>query len=209
MRYPEVDEVVVGVVKKIFDYGAICYLEEYDIEAFVHISEVSKGWVKNIRSFLKEGQQIVAKVQRIVPERGIVDISIKKVSESERNKKLNELSRNKRGEKLLEKSFPKLEKEEFEKLKNEIKEKYPIIGDIRGKGLMIGIELVKDQKKKIPAADETRKIRDLCRERGLLIGSGGVKGCVLRIQPPLVITKEQIDNALNILESAIKEVSSK
>ena len=91
---------------------------------------------------------------------------------------------------------------------NEMKDELPIIGDVRGKGLMIGIELVKDNVKKIPAVDETRKIRDLCREKGLLIGSGGVKGCVVRIQPPLVITKEQIDNALNILETSIKEASS-
>jgi 4-aminobutyrate aminotransferase-like enzyme len=87
-----------------------------------------------------------------------------------------------------------------------MKEKYPIIGDVRGKGLMIGIELVKDRVKKIPAVDETRKIRDICREKGLLIGSSGVKGCVLRLQPPLVIEKSQIDKALNILETAIKEV---
>lgn len=91
---------------------------------------------------------------------------------------------------------------------NEMKDELPLIGDVRGKGLMIGIELVKDNVKKIPAVDETRKIRDLCREKGLLIGSGGVKGCVLRIQPPLVITKEQIDGALNILETAIKEAGS-
>jgi 4-aminobutyrate aminotransferase-like enzyme len=89
---------------------------------------------------------------------------------------------------------------------NELKEKYPIIGDVRGKGLMIGVELVKDQAKKTPAVDETRKIRDSCREKGLLIGSGGVKGCVLRIQPPLIIEKGQIDKALSILEAAIKEV---
>lgn len=92
---------------------------------------------------------------------------------------------------------------------NEMRDKFTIIGDVRGKGLMIGVELVKDQTKKTPAPDETRKIRDICREKGLLIGSGGVKGCVLRIQPPLVITKEQIDSALNILELAIREVSSK
>lgn len=90
---------------------------------------------------------------------------------------------------------------------NEMKEEYEIIGDIRGKGLMIGIELVKDREKKTPAKDETTKIRDLAREKGLLIGSGGVKGCVLRIQPPLVIEKEQIDKALTILEDAIKEGS--
>ncbi|MEM1590301.1 MAG: aspartate aminotransferase family protein [Candidatus Bathyarchaeia archaeon] len=89
---------------------------------------------------------------------------------------------------------------------NEMKEKYSIIGDVRGKGLMVGIELVKDRAKKTPAVDETRKIRDICRERGLLIGSGGVRGCVLRIQPPLVIQKKQIDKALSILEDAIGQV---
>lgn len=90
---------------------------------------------------------------------------------------------------------------------NELKEKYPLIGDIRGKGLMIGIELVKDQKKKTPAKEETTKIRDYCRENGLLIGSGGVKGCVLRLQPPLVISKEEIDSTLEILENAMKKIS--
>lgn len=90
---------------------------------------------------------------------------------------------------------------------NELKEKYPLIGDIRGKGLMIGIELVKDHKKKTPAKEETTKIRDYCRENGLLIGSGGVKGCVLRLQPPLVISKEEIDSALEILENAMKKIS--
>ncbi len=89
----------------------------------------------------------------------------------------------------------------------ELKDKYEIIGDLRGKGLMIGIELVKDQVKLIPAKDETTKIRDYCRDNGLLIGSGGVKSCVLRIQPPLVITRDEIDKALEILENALKIVS--
>jgi len=88
----------------------------------------------------------------------------------------------------------------------ELKDIYEIIGDVRGKGLMIGIELVKDQEKLIPAKDETKKIRDYCRDDGLLIGSGGVKSCVLRIQPPLVITREEIDKALEILENSIKKV---
>jgi 4-aminobutyrate aminotransferase len=92
---------------------------------------------------------------------------------------------------------------------NEIRNECSIVGDVRGRGLMIGIELVKDQSKKTPAIDETKKIRDVCREKGLLIGSGGVKGCVLRIQPPLVIGYEQIDKALNILETAIKDVTTK
>jgi len=89
----------------------------------------------------------------------------------------------------------------------ELKEKYPLIGDIRGKGLMIGVELVKDQKTKMPAKEETTKIRDYCRENGLLIGSGGVKGCVLRFQPPLVISREEIDSAIEILENSMKKIA--
>jgi len=88
---------------------------------------------------------------------------------------------------------------------NEMKEKHSIIGEVRGKGLMIGVELVKDQKKKTPAVDGTVKIRDLCREKGVLVGHGGVKGTVIRIQPPLVISKEQLDKVLQVLENSLKE----
>lgn len=95
----------------------------------------------------------------------------------------------------------------FMKKLRAMKEEYPLIGDIRGKGLMIGIELVKDRERKTPAKEETRFVRDHAREHGLLIGSGGVKGCVLRIQPPLIITQEQIEQTLNILEVSIKEAS--
>lgn len=95
----------------------------------------------------------------------------------------------------------------FMKELNRLKEEYSIIGDVRGKGLMIGVELVRNREKKIPAKEETVRIRDIAREKGLLIGSGGVKGCVLRIQPPLVIEKEQIDKALQIIEEAIEQVN--
>lgn len=108
-------------------------------------------------------------------------------------------------EKLPEKAAEK--GEYIMKRLNEMKQKYEIIGDIRGKGLMVGVELVKDREKKTPAKEETRKIRDLSREKGLLIGSGGVMECVLRIQPPLTIEKEQIDKALDILEESISEVT--
>src|SRR5208337_1510027 len=57
---------------------------------------------------------------------------------------------------------------------NELAQKHDIIGEVRGKGLMIGIELVKDQRTKTPASQEAGKIRDICREKGVLIGHGGV-----------------------------------
>jgi 4-aminobutyrate aminotransferase len=83
--------------------------------------------------------------------------------------------------------------------------KHKLIGEVRGKGLMIGIELIRDQQK-TPAHIESDKIRDFCREKGLLIGLGGIYGNVLRIQPPLVISQEQIENILRILDQAFGEI---
>ncbi len=83
---------------------------------------------------------------------------------------------------------------------------YDIIGDVRGKGLMIGIELVKDADK-TPNREAAAKIRELCLENGLLIGTGGVYGNVLRLQPPLTISEEEIERALDILLRAIKEAA--
>jgi 4-aminobutyrate aminotransferase/(S)-3-amino-2-methylpropionate transaminase len=86
-----------------------------------------------------------------------------------------------------------------------LKARYTIIGDVRGKGLMIGIELVKDQAK-TPAADAATAIRQKCLERGLLIGVGGVFANVLRLQPPLVITESELDKVLTILEKCLSEL---
>jgi len=90
---------------------------------------------------------------------------------------------------------------------NELAHKHDIIGEVRGKGLMIGVELVKDQRTKTPASQEASKIRDICREKGVLIGHGGVKSNVIRIQPPLVISREQIDTVIDVLDQSLKEVS--
>jgi len=86
-----------------------------------------------------------------------------------------------------------------------MKERYPIIGDVRGKGLMVGIELVKDSAK-TPAVEETKTVHKSCLEKGLLVGAGGVWANVLRIQPPLVITEEELDEALAIIERSLKEL---
>ena len=83
----------------------------------------------------------------------------------------------------------------------------PIIGDVRGLGLMIGIEFVEDAKK-TPATAKAEAAKAACLKNGLLLGVGGVYGNVLRLQPPLVITQEQLDRALDILEKALREVSA-
>lgn len=88
----------------------------------------------------------------------------------------------------------------------EFMEEYSIIGDVRGIGLMIGVDIVKSLESKEPDSKTAYKICLYSWKRGLLIMPIGKKGNVLRIQPPLVITQEEIDEGLDILEEVIKEV---
>ncbi|MBS7636398.1 aspartate aminotransferase family protein [Candidatus Bathyarchaeota archaeon] len=88
----------------------------------------------------------------------------------------------------------------------ELEEKYEIIGDVRGLGLMLGIEIVEDKIKKEPDRKEAVKIIWRAWEKGLLITTYGKYGNVLRIAPPLIIEKEEIDKAIDILDTSIKDV---
>jgi 4-aminobutyrate aminotransferase / (S)-3-amino-2-methylpropionate transaminase / 5-aminovalerate transaminase len=81
--------------------------------------------------------------------------------------------------------------------------KHDLIGEVRGIGLMLGMELVTDRKTKAPAKAEAAAIRKLCRENGVLVGVGGQLANVVRIQPPLVISDEQLDRTLDILDAAL------
>jgi 4-aminobutyrate aminotransferase/(S)-3-amino-2-methylpropionate transaminase len=83
---------------------------------------------------------------------------------------------------------------------------YPIIGDIRWLGAMIGVELVRDRKTKEPATRETRQVVKSCYERGLLITRSGAFSNVLRALMPLVITDEEIDKGLSILKAVLREI---
>jgi len=88
----------------------------------------------------------------------------------------------------------------------ELQEKHEMIGDVRGKGLAIATEWVKDRKTKEPAVEETLKISFRAFQKGLLLEFAGLKGNVIKLAPPLVVTKDQVDKALNIFEEAIKDV---
>ena len=87
---------------------------------------------------------------------------------------------------------------------DELKTKYPVIGDVRGKGLMIGVELVADE----PAGDRypngaaTNGLFEETKKRGLLVGKGGLSGNVVRIAPPLTVGSAEVDEALGILDQS-------
>ncbi len=85
---------------------------------------------------------------------------------------------------------------------NKLKEKHKIIGDVRGKGLLLGIEMVKDRATKAPASTECAQVLENARELGLLIGKGGLWGQTIRFAPPMCITQADAEFALAALDEA-------
>jgi 4-aminobutyrate aminotransferase / (S)-3-amino-2-methylpropionate transaminase / 5-aminovalerate transaminase len=88
----------------------------------------------------------------------------------------------------------------------ELQKGNPMIGEVRGAGLMIGVELIKDEKL-TPGTSEAEGIRDSLLRQGVLVGVGGVYGNVIRFQPPLIITKPQIDRAIEAFANALQDVA--
>jgi 4-aminobutyrate aminotransferase-like enzyme len=82
----------------------------------------------------------------------------------------------------------------------EMAKKHKLIGDVRGRGLLLGMELVKDRETKAYATDECVKFMDECKEKGLLIGKGGLMGNVVRVAPPLNITREDVTFMLETMD---------
>jgi len=100
--YPAVDELVIAKIVSINPHSALAELQDYDHTGMIHISEVSNGWVKDIRRYVKSGQIIVARVLKIDEERGHVSLSIKRVSEKQQRDKLLEDRQENRAQKMLE-----------------------------------------------------------------------------------------------------------
>jgi 4-aminobutyrate aminotransferase / (S)-3-amino-2-methylpropionate transaminase / 5-aminovalerate transaminase len=88
-----------------------------------------------------------------------------------------------------------------------LQKRFEIIGDVRGKGPMLAIELVRDREKKTPATEETKKLTKICYEKGLVLIACGNFGNVIRTLMPLVITDEQLDRGFAILEAGLQEIS--
>lgn len=88
----------------------------------------------------------------------------------------------------------------------ELEDRYDVVGEVRGKGLMIGIELVKDGRSKEPHPGGATQALEVCKEQGLLIGKGGLYGNALRLAPPLVITEEDAARAVETLDVALGQV---
>ena len=88
----------------------------------------------------------------------------------------------------------------------ELKQKHSVIGDVRGKGLMLGIELVKDRTSKEPAREECAQVLELCKDMGLLLGKGGLWGQTIRFSPPMCLHQQDADFLLEVLDQALERI---
>ncbi len=90
----------------------------------------------------------------------------------------------------------------------ELQGKHPLIGDVRGMGLMQAFELVTDRDTKQPAAAATARVMDAARRQGLLVGKGGLYGNVIRISPPMNIAKSDVDEFIRMIDAALTEAAA-
>ena len=102
-RLPEQGELIIGTIKTVNPYSAFVRLDEYPAEGMIHVSEIARKWVRDIREFAKEGSKVVCSVMEIDTQKGHISLSVKRVSDGARNARLQEWKRDQKGEKLLEK----------------------------------------------------------------------------------------------------------
>ena len=90
----------------------------------------------------------------------------------------------------------------------ELQDRHPVIGDVRGMGLMVGVEIVRDRASKEPAADLVIKIQEGAKARGLIIGRGGLHANTIRLCPPLIVTRADVDEAISALDGGLMDATT-
>jgi translation initiation factor 2 subunit 1 len=127
-EWPEVGDLVVATVTRIVGHGAYVSLDEHNgKEALLHISEISSRWVRNIRNHVRERQKAVLQVQRVDPFKGQIDLSLRRVTQDDKRKKLEDWKKQRKAETLITAAAAKLKVEVndfYEKSGTKIVEQY-------------------------------------------------------------------------------------
>lgn len=110
-KFPEELELVICTVTSVQHHSVFVRINDYDINGMIHISEVSPGRIRNIRDFVKEGKIVVCKVLRVNKEKGHVDLSLRRVTESQKRAKLNEQKQQAKAGKIIQLLAEKTKKE--------------------------------------------------------------------------------------------------
>jgi translation initiation factor 2 subunit 1 len=120
--WPEEDELVLCTITNIHYHSVFAKLDEYGRTGLIHISEVSPGRIRNIRDFVVEGKKTVCKVLRVDKKAGHIDLSLRRVSDNQKRKKINEIKLEQKAQKIIE-----------QVAKNNNMDKDKLIGDVTNK----------------------------------------------------------------------------
>jgi len=198
-EWPEIGELVVASVNRITNYGVYVMLDEYEKEGFLHISEISSSWVKNIRDFVHEGEKVVLKVLRVDPEKKHIDLSLRRVTKREKREKILLWKQNKKAESLLRSASKRLGmpfEEIYEKAWIPLEEAFGEVYEGLERAAREGMEVLSEHK--IP--EELAKVLTEIAKEKIRISMVKVKGTlkvsctkpdgVLRIKNALLKAKE-------------------
>jgi translation initiation factor 2 subunit 1 len=158
--FPESDELVLSTVTKVLPHVVFVNLDEYDRGGLVHISEIAPGRIRNIREYVELGKKIVCKVLRIDKEKGHIDLSLRRVSEMEKKKKVEAIKQEQKAEKVIEMVALQLKKktnEVYETLTAQVFQRYSFV-HLFFKDVAIGKAKISDLITDKPMADAFQPI---------------------------------------------------
>ena len=131
-KLPDLGEIVIVTVKEVTGHGAYVTLDEYDnLTAFLHISEIATGWIRNIERYVKAKQKTVLKVIRVNPTRSEVDLSLKQVTGEEKKAKVMEVKKDEKGSNFMDviKTNLGYDQSSIKEIEEKISQKYDFIYD--------------------------------------------------------------------------------
>src|SRR3989344_942338 len=129
-KSPEIGDIVICTVKKVLPHSVFVDLDEYGKEAMIHISEIAPGRIRNIRDYVKEGKKVICKILNLDLTKGYIDLSLRRVTHTQKTNKNNEYKQEKKCEKILEDVAKSLKIElnaMYEKAGAKILEKYDLL----------------------------------------------------------------------------------
>src|SRR3990172_5297920 len=100
-EWPEVGDLVIATIETVTDYGAYAKLAEFAQRGFLPVREISRSWLSHLRDFVRENQKMVLKVLRVDPEKGHVDLSLRRVTKRERIERIKSWKKDRKAEALL------------------------------------------------------------------------------------------------------------
>lgn len=174
-QLPDVGEVVFATVTQTSPYGAYVTLDEYSgHKGFLHISEVSTGWVRNIEKFVKPGQKVVLKVIRVDEERKEVDLSLRQVTNEEKKEKLIQIKREAKARGILDLVKKEVNIQDDSKIRQDLLNEYGSLYDAlemiarKGESALSGIEIDKKYKQALLQILQERFKLPLVEVKGIL-----------------------------------------